>query len=172
MHWGWFENDDSKGKLGWELDLQEAVVWGILKSPMGTSLVVQWLIFHASSARDLGSVPGQGTWSHIQQLKILHATTKIRYKNHLAHLPEPRNKPIRIEKKSECFSFAFCPQQKDIWRPDISPSALATNRTPSLPRPLPYWSRPTRLMIFEENRTVHLGINRLPRLHFSSGKWR
>ena len=27
----------------------------------GTSLAVQWLRFHASSARDMGSVPGQGT---------------------------------------------------------------------------------------------------------------
>jgi len=32
----------------------------------GTSLVVQWLRLHASNARDMGSIPGQGT-------KIPHA---------------------------------------------------------------------------------------------------
>ena len=42
----------------------------------GTSLVVQWLRFHAPNAGDPGSIPGQGNRSHMLQLKILHATTK------------------------------------------------------------------------------------------------
>ena len=51
----------------------------------GTSLVVQWLRLHAPNARGMGSIPGQGTRSHMPplrvhmpQLKILHATTKAR----------------------------------------------------------------------------------------------
>ena len=49
-----------------------------------TSLVVQWLRLHAPNAGGLGSIPGQGTESHMTQLrvrmlqlKILHAATKI-----------------------------------------------------------------------------------------------
>ena len=42
----------------------------------GTSLVVQWLRLRAASARGPGSIPGQGTRSHMPQLKILHAATK------------------------------------------------------------------------------------------------
>ena len=38
----------------------------ILKMYPGTSLAVQWLTFHASTAGDMGSIPGQGT-------KIPHA---------------------------------------------------------------------------------------------------
>ena len=51
---------------------------------LGTSLVVQWLRHHASNAGGPGSIPGQGTRSHmlqlrvrILQLKILHVTAKI-----------------------------------------------------------------------------------------------
>ncbi|TEA38804.1 hypothetical protein DBR06_SOUSAS610174, partial [Sousa chinensis] len=40
------------------------------------SLVVQWLRLHAPSAGGPASIPGQGTRSHMLQLKILHATTK------------------------------------------------------------------------------------------------
>ena len=42
----------------------------------GTSLVVQWLRLHAPSAGGLYSTPGQGTRSHMLQLKILNAATK------------------------------------------------------------------------------------------------
>ena len=49
----------------------------------GTSLVVQWLSHHTPNARGQGSIPGQGTRSHMlqvrvcmSQLKILHAATK------------------------------------------------------------------------------------------------
>ncbi|TEA31331.1 hypothetical protein DBR06_SOUSAS710105, partial [Sousa chinensis] len=47
------------------------------------SLVGQWLKFHAPSVGGPGSIPGKGTRSHMQQLrvhmpqlKILHTTTK------------------------------------------------------------------------------------------------
>ena len=37
---------------------------------IGSSLVVQWLRLCAPNARDLGSIPGWGTRSHLLQLKI------------------------------------------------------------------------------------------------------
>ena len=37
---------------------------------MGPSLVVQWLKLCASNARGLGLIPGQGTRSHMQQLRV------------------------------------------------------------------------------------------------------
>ena len=50
---------------------------------MGASLVVQWLRLRAPNAGGPGSIPGQGTRSHVpqlsvpvQQLKIPHAATK------------------------------------------------------------------------------------------------
>ena len=42
----------------------------------GTSLVVQWLGLRAPNAGVLGSIPGQGTGTHMPQLKTPHATTK------------------------------------------------------------------------------------------------
>jgi len=54
-----------------------------------TSLVVQWLRLHASNSRDPGWIPGQDIRfyirqlkkkrSHMMQLKILRAPTKIRH---------------------------------------------------------------------------------------------
>ncbi|TEA32094.1 hypothetical protein DBR06_SOUSAS6610005, partial [Sousa chinensis] len=41
------------------------------------SLVVQWLRLHAPNAGGPGSISGQGTRSHVLQLKILHAAMKI-----------------------------------------------------------------------------------------------
>ena len=50
---------------------------------VGASLGVQWLRLHTPNAGGLGSIPGQGTRSHMPQLrvcmlqlKIPHATTK------------------------------------------------------------------------------------------------
>ena len=55
-----------------------------IKKKTGTSLVVQWLRLCAPNAGGPGSIPGQGTRSHMPQLrvrmpqlKILHAATKI-----------------------------------------------------------------------------------------------
>ena len=41
----------------------------------GTSLVVQWLRLHVPNSGGLGSIPGQGTRSHMLQLMIPHAAT-------------------------------------------------------------------------------------------------
>ena len=48
-----------------------------LEKEKGTWLVVQWLKFHIPNAGGLGLIPGQGIRSHMPQLKILHAATKI-----------------------------------------------------------------------------------------------
>ena len=44
----------------------------LIKRAMGTSLVVQWLKFWVPNARGLGSIPGQGTKTHMSKLKIPH----------------------------------------------------------------------------------------------------
>ena len=62
----------------WQTDIrgerQRAKV--LVKNSCGTSLVVQWLRLCATNAGDQGSIPGQGTRSHILQLKIPSAKTK------------------------------------------------------------------------------------------------
>ena len=54
----------------------------IKKKTGGTSLVVQWLRLCAPNAGGLGSIPGQGTRSHMQSshvaMKILCVATKTR----------------------------------------------------------------------------------------------
>ena len=40
---------------------------------LGTSVVVQWLRLHALNEQDPGSIPGQGTRSHMPQLRVLMA---------------------------------------------------------------------------------------------------
>ena len=59
--------------------LQLAILPTSLKSHPGTSLVVQWLRLRAPNAGGPGSIPGQGTRSHMPQLKIPHAATKKRF---------------------------------------------------------------------------------------------
>ena len=49
---------------------------GMGSSEDGTSLVAQGLRLLAPNAGVLGSIPDQGTRSHMLQLKLLHATTK------------------------------------------------------------------------------------------------
>ena len=46
---------------------------------MGTSLVVQWLGLQALNAGHLGLIPGQGTRSHIPQLRVCMLQLKILY---------------------------------------------------------------------------------------------
>ena len=45
----------------------------------GTSVVVQWLRLCSPSVGGSGLIPGQGTRSHMPQLKIPHATAKAWY---------------------------------------------------------------------------------------------
>ena len=42
---------------------------GFIKGILGTSLMVQWLRLRAPDAGGLGSIPGQGTRSHMPQLR-------------------------------------------------------------------------------------------------------
>ena len=46
------------------------VVYVLREDNLETSLVVQWLRLHAPNAGDLGSIPGQGTRSHMQQVRL------------------------------------------------------------------------------------------------------
>ena len=45
---------------------------------LGTSLVVQWLRFHASNTEGQGLILSQGTKSHMLPLKVLNNTVKIK----------------------------------------------------------------------------------------------
>ena len=64
------------------MSLENVYIKRIIKV-RGTSLVVQWLRLHAPNAGGPGLIPGQGTRSHMLQLrvrmpqiKIPHATSK------------------------------------------------------------------------------------------------
>ena len=49
----------------------------MIEVSLGTSLVAQWLRLRAPNAGGLGSIPGQGTRSHMHAAtKSLRATTK------------------------------------------------------------------------------------------------
>ena len=47
---------------------------------MGTSLVVQWLRLCAANGEGTGSIPGQGTRSHMLQLRPSAAKKKKKFK--------------------------------------------------------------------------------------------
>ena len=51
----------------------------IKKFTDGISMVVQWLTLHAPNAGGLGPITGQGARSHMPQLKIPSAATKIQH---------------------------------------------------------------------------------------------
>ena len=59
----------------------------------GTSLVIQWLGFCASNAGGPGSIPGQGTRVHMEQLRVCMAKQKI-----LHALMKSRCSQIKINK--------------------------------------------------------------------------
>ena len=48
---------------------------------MGTFLVVQWLRINAPNAGDIGSIPGQGTRSHLLQLRVCLLQQKLKTPN-------------------------------------------------------------------------------------------
>ena len=56
--------------------VSKGMKWGMFGKP---SLVVQWLRLHHPNAGGPGSIPGQGTTSHIPQLKILPGATKTQH---------------------------------------------------------------------------------------------
>ena len=57
----------------------------ILKYKVGDFLVVQWLRLHASNVGGLGSIPGQGTGSHMPQLRVLLQLRPDIAKNKIKH---------------------------------------------------------------------------------------
>ena len=64
------------GKRHWN-GRKSCLDWRFRKSHSGTSLVVQWVRLHASSAGGPGSISGRGTRSHMHAAtKSLHAATK------------------------------------------------------------------------------------------------
>ena len=74
LHYSHLENPMDRGV--WRAavhSIAKSQTWmkqlGMAKWPPPTSLVVLWLRLHASNAGGLGSIPGQGTRSHIPQLK-------------------------------------------------------------------------------------------------------
>ena len=72
-------NQDSCLSVVSEAACSEAGKSNCLKRGLvGTSLVVQWLRLPAPNAGVLGSLPGQGTRSHVRQLKVQQAATQIR----------------------------------------------------------------------------------------------
>ena len=48
------------------------------KSVTGIFLVVQWLRVHVPNAGDMGSIPGQGTRSHVLQLRVCLLQRKLK----------------------------------------------------------------------------------------------
>ena len=52
-----------------------------MKKEVGTFVVVQWLRLHALNAGGPGSIPRQGTRSHILQLRVLFPKLKV-HKSH------------------------------------------------------------------------------------------
>ena len=77
-----------------------AAVHGVAESVMtqklNNNLVVQWLRLHTPSTGGLGLIPGQGTRSHVPQLKIPHAATKI--KDQRSCMPQLRPSPTTTKK--------------------------------------------------------------------------
>ena len=73
-------------KTNWKEKKKKTHYWfSSPKTSWGTSLVIQWLSLHTLSAGDLGLILGQGTRSHMLQLRVFmlqlkvpHAATKIK----------------------------------------------------------------------------------------------
>ena len=69
-----------------------------------TSLVVQWLRLHTSNAGCQDSIPGQGTRSHMPQLRLSIAKQTNKYLN-----KQTKNLKARNEKIPEVFALKLCP---------------------------------------------------------------
>ena len=81
------ENSNIKAKIEWDLDLHDVTEHTTLKkfdnytnqaklswtsfrlNVLGASLVIQWLRFHVPNAEGSGLISGQGTRSHMLQLR-------------------------------------------------------------------------------------------------------
>ena len=69
----------------------------------GTSLVAHWLRLHIPNAGGLGSIPGQGTRSHMPQgrEKILRSATKTQCSQINEYFSKITRRPGRWEKKKK-----------------------------------------------------------------------
>ena len=64
-----YHTKSSKSERERQIPYDITYMWN-LKYDTGTSLVVQWLRLHAPNAGSLGSISGQGTRSHMLQLRV------------------------------------------------------------------------------------------------------
>ena len=93
---------------------------GFKKTHSGTSLVVQWLRLRAPNAGGLGSIPGQGTRSHMPQLKILRATTKTQHSQKNKKKKKKKKNPLKVPERPTDFNV----QEYDKFTDMISEPAL------------------------------------------------
>ena len=68
---------DRVARANTEKHKSPSVMWCPKLDAGGLLFPVQWLGLYALSEGGLGLIPGQGTRSHMLQLKIPHATTKM-----------------------------------------------------------------------------------------------
>ena len=119
-----------------------------LKNIFGASLVVQWLRLCASKAGGPGSIPGQGTKSHVLQSCML--------------LRSPGAPPLPPKKKSQRLFFFFFPFSSlllDSWYP----SQVGNASKPRAPFDLPpiHRSLPASLVVRPQPCPVGIYICRL-----------
>ena len=75
---------------------------------LGASLVVQWLTFLTPNAGSLGSIPGQGTRSHMLQLRVLMLQLKF-------HMRQQKLKISRVPTKTWCSQINAKKKKKQLW---------------------------------------------------------
>ena len=71
----------------------------------GTTMVVQWVKLPAPNSGGPSLIPGQGARSHLPQLKILHATMKIKDPRAAAKTWHSQIKKKRSFRETEAFCF-------------------------------------------------------------------
>ena len=75
---------------------------------MGTFLVAHWLRLHPPNAGGPGSIPGQGTRSHMLQLKIWHAAMKIEDPKCYNYDSAEPNKYCFMKRMNEWMMWSLC----------------------------------------------------------------
>ena len=98
-----------------------------LRKKLRISLVVQRLILCAPNAGRPGSILGQGTRSHVQQLKIPYATTET----HCSQISKCLKKKKKAEKKQASFP-SFHPRLTPIYQ--LRPETMSLKRLPRIPQ--------------------------------------
>ena len=87
---------------------------------LGASLVVQWLTFLTPNAGSLGSIPGQGTRSHVLQLRALMLQLK-------SHTRQQKLKISRVPTKTWCSQINAKKKRKNFGLPHPIVSAHLTH---------------------------------------------